>query len=56
MVEVQRGVDLLAQPRARIVGDALVLLFQDDIALGQHDLVGEHQAGHAVGLEFHQRS
>ena len=53
MVEVQRGVDLLAQPRARIVADALVLLFEDDVALGQHHLVGELQAGHAVGLEFH---
>ena len=30
-----------------------LLLLEDDVALGQHHLVGEHQAGHAVGLEFH---
>ena len=55
MVEIERGLDLLAKPRARIVGDALVLLLEHDVALRQHHLVGQHQAGHAVGLELHQR-
>ena len=31
-------------------------LLQHDVALGRDDLVGEHQAGHAVGLEFHHRA
>ncbi len=52
-IEVERGVDLLAEPGARIVADALVLLLENDLALGQHHFVGELQAGHAVGLEFH---
>ena len=52
-VEVERGVDLLAELRARIVAHALVLLLEDDLKLGPHDLVGELQAGHAVGFERH---
>ena len=55
MVEVERGVDLLGKPGAGIVGDALVLLFEDDLELGRHRFIGQHQTGHAVGLEFHQR-
>ena len=53
MVEIERGVHLLGQARARIVGDPHVLLFEHDIELGTHDRVGEHQPGHAVGLERH---
>jgi hypothetical protein len=55
MIEIQRGIDLLAETRARIIGDALVLLLEDDVALGQHHLIGELQAGHAVGFQFHHR-
>ena len=53
MVEVERGVHLLAQPRAGIVGDPHVLLFQHHLELRPHRLVGQHQSGHAVGLELH---
>ena len=28
-------------------------LFDHDIALGVHNLVGQNEAGHAIGLEFH---
>ncbi len=53
MVEIERGHDLLGQPGIRAVGDAHVVFFQHDVALGQHVLVLQHQAGHAIGLEFH---
>ena len=53
MIEIKRRHDLLAQARIRVVGDAHVVLFEHDVALGQHVLVLEHEAGHAVGLEFH---
>ena len=53
MVEIERRHDLLGQPRVRIVGDPHVEFFQHDVALGQHVLVLEDEAGHAVGLEFH---
>jgi hypothetical protein len=53
VIKEQRGVDLLAEPRARIVGDTLVLFLKDHVALRQHHLVGEHKAGHAVGFQFH---
>ena len=53
MIEIERGVHLLAEPRAGIVGDPHVLLFEHDIELGPHHVVGEHQAGDAVGLERH---
>ena len=53
MVEVKRRHDLLGQPRIRVVGNAHIELFQHDVALGQHILVFQDQAGHAVGLEFH---
>ena len=55
MVEIERRVDLLGKPRARIVGDALVVLFKDHLELRLHLLVGEHQLGHPVGLELHHR-
>src|SRR6516162_6319238 len=53
IVQIERGVDLLAEARARIVSDALVLLFENDVALGQNDIIRELKAGHPVGLEFH---
>ncbi len=55
MVEIERGVHLLAEPRARIVGDPRVLLLEHDLELGPHHVVGQHQAGHAVGFELHHR-
>ena len=54
MVEILRGAHLLGEARGRLVLDALVALFEDDVALAHDDVVGEHEAGHAVGLEFHQ--
>ena len=53
MIEIERRIHLLAEPARRIVGDAHVLLFEHDVELGFHHLVGEHEAGHAVGLERH---
>ena len=53
MVEIERSLDLLGELRARIVGDALVLLLEHHVALRQHVGVGQHQAGHAIGFECH---
>ena len=53
MIEIQRRHDLLGQPRVRIVGDPHVEFFEHDVALRQHVLVLENQAGHAIGLELH---
>src|SRR3974390_3869240 len=53
MVEEQGGIDLLTKPCARIVLHPLIALLEYDVALGQHDLVGELQASHAIGLEPH---
>jgi hypothetical protein len=53
VVQVERGIHLFAQPRRGIVGDPHVLLFQHDVELGPHHVVGERQPGHPVGLEFH---
>ncbi len=55
MIEIERRGDLLAEPRFRAVGDPHVVLFQHHVALGQHIGVGEHEAGHAIGLELHHR-
>src|SRR6185437_17160160 len=41
-IEVQRGVDLYAEPRARIVLDALIAFLEDDVAFGQYHIVREH--------------
>ena len=54
MVEIERCIHLLGQARAGIVRDPHVLLFQHHLQLGLHHVVGQHQAGHAVGLELHQ--
>ena len=53
VIEVQCRHDLLGQPRFRIVGDPHVVFLEHDVALRQHVLVLEDQAGHAVGLELH---
>ena len=53
MVEIERRLDLLGELRGRIVGDALIMLLQHHVALGQHVGVGQHQAGHAIGFECH---
>ena len=53
VIEVERGVHLLAEPRGGIVADPHVLLFQHDVELGADHVVGENQAGHAVSLELH---
>ena len=53
MVEIERRHHLLGQPRIRIVGDPHVEFLEHDVALGQHVLVLEDEAGHAVGLECH---
>src|SRR6516225_3271227 len=55
MVEEQGGIDLLAKPSARIVLHPLIALLEYDVALRQHDLVGELQASHAISLEPHYR-
>ena len=54
MVEKEGRFHLLRQASTRIVGDPHVLLFEHDLQFGLDDVLGEHQAGHAVGLEFHQ--
>ena len=53
MVQVERCVHLFAEPRRGIVGDPHVLLFQHDVELGTHHVVGKLEAGHPVGLELH---
>jgi hypothetical protein len=53
VVEVQRGHDLFGQPRLRIVGNPHVVFLEHDVALRQHVLILQDQAGHAVGLELH---
>ena len=53
MIEIERRIHLLAEPAHRIVGDPHVLLFEHDIELGLHHLVGQHEAGDAVGFERH---
>src|SRR5262249_7406587 len=54
MIEIKRCVDLLGQASARIVSHALVLLFKNNIALRQNDLIGERQAVYPVCFEFHE--
>ena len=53
MIEIQRRHDLFGQPRLGVVGDAHVVFLEHDVALGQHVLILEDQAGHAIGLELH---
>ena len=54
VVEIERGGDLLAEARSRVVGDALVILLENHLKLGPHLVVGQRKAGHAIGLEVHQ--
>ena len=53
VVQIERGLHHLAQLGAGIVVDPAAPLFQDHLAFGQHDLVGQLEMGHAVGLVFH---
>ena len=53
MIQIKRGVHLLGEAAARIVGDPHVLLFEHHVEFGAHDLVGENEAGDAIGLERH---
>ncbi len=53
VIEEQRRLDLLPQPRVRIVGDPHVVFLEHDVEFGQRVGVGEHEASHAVGLELH---
>ena len=53
LVLPERRVDLLVEHRLRIAVDARAALFQDHVALGLDDLVGEDEVAHAVGLEAH---
>ena len=54
MIDEERGLRRLGELRAGIVVGARTALLQHDLALRQHVGVGEHQAGHAIGFEFHQ--
>ncbi len=51
MGKIQRGVDLFAHQRLRIVVDAHAALFQHHVALGAHVVIGKIEIGHAVGFE-----
>ena len=50
----QRGLQSLVELRAGVVVDAHAALFEHDLALGTDHFVGEHEIGHAIGLEAHQ--
>jgi hypothetical protein len=53
MIEEQRGLHFFAELRRRVVGDTAVLLFEHDVALRQHRVIGQLETGHAIGFEFH---
>jgi hypothetical protein len=53
MIEVERGVDQLEELRPRIVVDPTAPLLANHLALRQHDLVGQLETRHAVGLMLH---
>ena len=53
MVAVEHRVDRFGKARARLVVDALAALLQDDVALRQHDRVGDPQVHHAVRFHAH---
>ncbi len=53
MMQEERRAQLLREQRRRLVVDAHAPLLEDDVALGQHDLVVEHQPGHAVRFQPH---
>ena len=55
IIQIERGIDLLGEAGTRIVSDALVLFFENDVALGQNDVIRELKPGHPIGLEFHDR-
>ena len=53
MVEILRSLHLLGQTGGRIVVDALVALFENDVALSRDHVFAQHKAGHAIGFELH---
>ena len=53
MIDEERGLHRLGELRAGIVVGAHAALLEHDFALGQDDRIGEHEAGHAIGLEGH---
>ena len=53
MIEIERGIHLLAEPGRRIIRDPHILLFEHNIEFGANDVVGEHETGHPIGLERH---
>ena len=54
VIEVERGLHLLAQQGRRVVGDPLVLLLQHNVEFRLHHRLGQHEVGHAVGFQRHQ--
>ncbi len=53
MVEIDRRPDRLVEQRRRAVVDAAAPFLDDDLALGQHHGIADHQILHAIGLELH---
>src|SRR5262249_25599577 len=53
MIEIERCIDLLGQASPQIVSSARVLPLENNIPLGQNDLVGRLKAGHPICFEFH---
>ena len=55
MVEIERGRRHFGQLRPGIAVDTLAPLLEDDVALGQHHLVAQHEVRHAVRLDLHHQ-
>ncbi len=55
VVEVERRVDLHAEPRPRIVLDAHAFFFEDYVALGEYHRFRELKPIHAIGFVVHHR-
>ena len=55
MRQIERRVELLAEPVGRVIVGALAPLFLDDLALGKHRLVAQLQIAHPVGLQLHHK-
>ena len=56
MMGEERGVERLVELRGGVRFGPHAPLLHHHLALGRHDLVGEVQAGHAVGLELHHHA
>ena len=53
MVQVEDAQQRLVQDRVGVPLDPVAPLVQHDVALGRDHRVGQHEVGHAVGLELH---